>query len=183
MRVGEARSMPSDDFDPSIPLDTTSRIERFARALLERANRRQTWIVYLDTERRPLPVLMPFESLPADPEQYFETARGTLQYPTVLATFAAECALEVGGESVLVVWERPSDEHLSQSEIDWVLALDTHFALAGLPVVAQLLCHNDGVRIIRQEELEADEVLAALQAYAAFASLHERQPSSACATE
>lgn len=152
---------------PRIVLQTDSDVLRFAKEILPRAGRRETWLVFLDRERVVLPIMMPIEDLPSDPHEFVELPTGAEMFPTTLARVAEGVAELADAEAAVIIWERCDDDKLSQLEIDSVLALDESFALVGVPIVAQLLCHSDGIRLIEPYELEPDAVLEALQAYQA----------------
>lgn len=157
--------MSESTLSPHVTLTTETAILRWLEAFLKSANRHQLWVFLLDEASKPLPVVVPID-LPADLLQYVETPEGVVRFPGQIASLFAEISDDLGAAGAILVWERFGDDSLSQSEIDGVLALDEAFALVGLPVISQLLCHSAGLRLITHEELEPDEVLAALQAYA-----------------
>lgn len=150
-------------------LATEHAILRWLQPFLVHANKRELWVFLLDEARKPLPIIVPIEQLPDDLLRYVETPAGVVQFPCHVARLFAEVADDLGAAAAIIVWERLGDDALSQSEIDGIVALDAAFAHVGLPISTQVLCHSGGLRLITPEELEPDEVLRALQAYAAQA--------------
>lgn len=124
-------------FDPAEPLDTDDDVLRFAEEVIgaDGGRGRTAWVLLLDEDRRPLPAIIPIEGVPADPD------------PEDVARFAesmGEVLRACGGEAAVVVWERPGSGAIRMQEADWAAGL----AASGLPLRAQLLATDEGVRLL-----------------------------------
>lgn len=123
-------------FEPLIPLLTDSDLVAMATEMVGPALRRQTWLFVLDDEHRVLPVVIPIDGIPVDPD------------PDHIATLAVRLAELVDGlpdaERLVLVWERPGTPVARMQEVDWMLGL----AASGAPIRAQLLASDDGIRVV-----------------------------------
>lgn len=120
--------------DSDFPWDTDRAVLDAVRLLIESALRRQTWLFLLDDHDRST-VCVALEDMPVDPDpEDVERFAGMLR----------QLLDEAEASSVVVVWERPGGPDLAMQEADWAAAL----AAAGVPVRAQLLAHDDGVRLL-----------------------------------
>lgn len=134
------------------PLDTDAQILDHAGSLLSTAIRRQTWLLFLDDDNLPVPLLIPIDGFPRVPGP-----EGALPFVSNLTREG----LGIDGLSMIVVWERPGGEALSNDEKAWVTGFADAFAelartdgLRNRPTLrAQLLLHDAGVRWISAGEL------------------------------
>lgn len=132
-----------EGIDARAPLLTDDAlVDRIAR-LIGRACRRQLWLLFLDERSVMLPTLMPNDELP---------------FP-----LGAEAAARVAGmlrqalagtpiESVILVWERAGGPIATADDTESAAALGWACADAGVPVRAQLISHDFGVRLLGAEE-------------------------------
>ncbi|MFD1720622.1 hypothetical protein [Amnibacterium endophyticum] len=120
--------------DRDTPWDTDRAVLDAAGTLLESALRRQTWLFPLDDEHRALAAVA-IDEMPVDPDPE-DVAR--------LSRMLGQLVDETGATAVVVAWERPGGAELRMQEADWVAAL----ASTDAPVRAQLLVHDEGVRLL-----------------------------------
>lgn len=125
------------------PLITdTDIIDRVAR-LIGRACRRQLWLLFLDERSVMLPTLMPCDDLPSplvgDVAERF-------------ACMLKQAAAGTPIESVILVWERPGGPIADETDRQSAAALAWACADEGVPVRAQLISHDFGVRGFGPEE-------------------------------
>ena len=119
----------------SDPLDTDETLVATLTDLLEGAIRRQCWILPLDDEQRPAGGIVILEDVPIDPDP---------EEVDHFASFVRRVLDETDSSSAVVVWERPGGPELRMLEADWAAAV----AGTDLPLRAQLVLHDDGVRIL-----------------------------------
>jgi hypothetical protein len=127
-----------------LPLVTDDDVERRVADQIGRANARQLWLLFLDELDLQLPLLIPVDGLPAQPdgdhsERVIETVRDLMD--------------EIGASSVVVVLERYGPTTLTAQDAAWVRFLRAGFAAAGVTLRAQLLSHRTGVRWIADDEV------------------------------
>lgn len=123
-------------FDPLLPIRTDADLIGMADDVVGLAIRRQTWVLLLDDEHRPVPLVVPMDGVPVDPDP--EHVAKLADRVRLLVETMPEAA------SAVLVWERPGSAALRMPEADWIAALDATDA----PIRAQLLSSDDGVRLI-----------------------------------
>jgi hypothetical protein len=94
----------------------------------------QLWLLPLDADGVPLRLVIPIEDVPLDPEVMPR-----------LGTRVGEMAAVGGWASLVLVWERPGAAWLSPREEEVV---EGFRAAVGLPLRAEFLSHDTGVRRI-----------------------------------
>jgi hypothetical protein len=125
------------------PLTTdTDIIDRVAH-LVGRACRQQLWLLFLDERSVMLPTLMPCDDLPS-PLAGDDAGR--------LAGVLKQAIVGTPIESVILVWERPGGPIASETDRQSAAALAWACADEGVPVRAQLISHDFGVRGFGPEE-------------------------------
>lgn len=124
-----------------IPLSTDALIQQRATALIGRAIRRQLWVMFLDENEVQLPVLMPIEGIPTEPEEGDRLSRAL-----------RELVDGVGAHSVILVLERYGGQELTASDIAWARALHDAAVAADIRLCAILLSHHRGVRWVAQDD-------------------------------
>jgi hypothetical protein len=128
-----------------IPLTNDDELHRRVVDLLERAFRRQLWLMFLDEEDCPLPFLMPTD-VARRPEKR-DTRR--------LSRFLREAAWMVEASSMVAILERPGSDELGPDDMRWFRVLQRSARAAQVPLRAHLLCHANGVRLVHAEEVSA----------------------------
>lgn len=119
------------------PLLSDADIEERVDALIGPACRRQWWMLFLDENHCQTPLVMPMADYPSTPNG---GAAGTL------AERIAEILQMTSATQVIFVWERLGNRNVSHHDRSWARALGASCAAIGVPVRAQLISHDDGVR-------------------------------------
>ena len=141
-QAGVMTHTPHYDELGDIALLTDSQITERVGALLEKALRRQVWIMFLDDASRQLPVLMP-SYVPRRPNPA-DACR--------LADFFRELGDELEAATIVVTFERPGQGTLNDRDRAWLAMLREGCLLAGMSFRGPLLCHSDGVRWVPLDE-------------------------------
>ncbi|SDZ04212.1 hypothetical protein [Herbiconiux ginsengi] len=118
------------------PLRSDADLIELVSALIGEAGRRQLWLMFIDGENRPLPLIVPCAGFPDDPP------------PDELATFGAracEIAGLVGASAIVLTWERPGGPALDDAERRMVAAIVAGITGGGVAVRGSFLSHSDGV--------------------------------------
>lgn len=131
------------------PISTDHDIQRRVADLLQRAIRRQWWTLYLDADDVQRPVLMPMAGYPERPD---ETCGDEGTAADVLANRLASIVASIAAAKVIFVWERPGSDELTPADRAWAGALGAACRSAGVPVRAQLILHDGGVRWIAPDD-------------------------------
>ena len=131
------------EFTPDHPLADDDALLAFARFVHGdvRPRRRTLWSVLLDGERRPLPVIVPVDLVPDEPEVLAVNDLGQVWHDIL------------GGEpgaSVLVMLERPGAATASITDHAWFVALRDTAARHGLALAAFFLATADDVARLDQ---------------------------------
>ncbi|HWU45825.1 MAG TPA: hypothetical protein VN133_03595 [Humibacter sp.] len=126
-----------------LPLTSDEEILDRVAELLERANQRQVWMLFLDDHDVQLPLLIPISDYP--------TAPNGDEAPAFAATIAA-ASREIGAVGVVLIWERYAGPAATASDRAWAAAMTEACPRAGVKVRAQLLCHRSGVRLLDAAE-------------------------------
>jgi hypothetical protein len=111
-------------------------------ALLQRAVRRQLWLMFLDEESRQLPVIMP-SYVPRSPSE---------GHRAHFASFVGILTEDVEADSAVIVYERRGSDELRAADRRWLRFIATACAEAAVPLRGPLLLHDDGVRWIAPED-------------------------------
>lgn len=147
-----AAADPVDAIDPAAPLHTDDDITHRVGLLIGRACRRQLWLLFLDERAVMLPTLMPNDELPVPLDD---------ELAGRLAAMLQQAIAGTPIESVILVWERPGGPVASTTDRESAAALAWACADVGVPVRAQLISHNYGVRLFSPEEFSPVVDLAA----------------------
>jgi hypothetical protein len=98
--------------------------------------RTQVWLLYLDDECRPLPLVMPFEGgLDRSADAEIEA----------LSDLSHEVARHIGAAQVVIVWEREGQPRMTIGERSVIDRLAGCFPRGQTRLRAQFLCHSGGV--------------------------------------
>jgi hypothetical protein len=125
------------------PLTTDSQIERRVESLIGRAQNRQIWLLFLDSNLVQSPLVLPVSDIPVAPpgddlDNWSELLRGTTQ--------AVDCS------DVIVVIERYAAERLTDADRAWARTLRDGCRVAGVTLRAVVLSHRNGVRLLADED-------------------------------
>lgn len=135
---------PHEPRDPRLPTDEGLRSH--LEFLLQRANLRQLWLIFLGDDRIVGP-LMPSTSLPPDPDELHETEDlGALPFPEVLSHRLPSLVDAVGADAMVFVWERPGGEGVGREDGRWARGMADGCRARGIRIRAQFLLHDGGLR-------------------------------------
>lgn len=123
------------------PLTSDALIEKRVGDLIGRANRRQLWVLFLDSEDVQCPVIIPIDGLPSNPPG------GGGPGPAI-----RRAVDELEATSVILVWERYADAELGSADRAWIRALHESCAESEVRVRAVLLSHRSGVRWVAPDD-------------------------------
>jgi hypothetical protein len=115
--------LPHYDNVRDTPLPTDRELVPLLQNLLERANRRQAWVMLLDQESRPLPDVIP-TGLPEEPEP--DDVVGVRDFLTCIA-------LDFDRATLVVTLERPGPAELMDRDRRWLRVLREGCVSAGFP--------------------------------------------------
>ena len=129
----------SSDINPDQALADDAAMLAFARFLHDgvRPRRRTLWFVMLDRERRPLPVIVPIDHVPDEPEVLMVSNLGQAWH---------EILQDEPGSSVVLMLERPGPAAASFDDLAWRVALRSAAEEHGITLAAFFLATADGVR-------------------------------------
>ncbi|MEV0891488.1 hypothetical protein [Promicromonospora sp. NPDC050262] len=128
----------SSEIIPDQPLVDDAALLAFANLLHGgiRPRRRTLWFALLDGARRPLPMVVPVDLVPDEPDALLTSNLGRAWH---------EILRGEPGASVLLVLERPGSPYASPEDHAWHAALRSAAAEHGLTVAAFFLATADGV--------------------------------------
>ncbi len=128
------------------------RLERF----LDGAIRRQLLITFLDPDDRETGIIIPIDDYPLRPDAPESTEDlGEITAATLFASRFAALARELGFARAVLVWERRGGPAVREAERAWGEAFARALGEQGIPMGAQLLLHDRGLRLIEPSELLA----------------------------
>ena len=110
--------------------------------LIQHSIRRQIWLMFLDEEKRQLPLLMP-SYVPRRPEA------GALG---PFGEFLAGLFDEVDAASMVIIYERVGSDTLSDPDREWFRLIKAACLAERIPLHGPLLAHDGGVRWIAPED-------------------------------
>ena len=90
----------------AMALETDDEIVARVRELVRNAIRHQVWLMFLNAERRQLPVIMPTDVPPAPDEDD----------PSRIGAFIRELAAELEASTVVVTYERVGGDQLTDAD-------------------------------------------------------------------
>jgi hypothetical protein len=141
--------MPNDDLLDRLSrtgVTTDADVRDLVLGLLDRAIRRQCWLVFLGAHGLPVQLLVPIADLPYEPD----IGDGDL-----LANFAAKALESVDAAQVILAWERPGARSMYPVDWAWAHEVEGAFASAGITLRGQVLVHRDGAELLELDVPEA----------------------------
>jgi hypothetical protein len=134
-------------------LDRDDDLRDLLHVLLRRANLRQMWLLFIDEHGRLGDPLMPMDDYPEDPHEDVEVDDlGRVDQAHLLMHRSGMLLEATGNASVVLVWERVGPSTLDDDDRAWAGAMADAAASLGVPLRAQFLLHNRGIR-----QLHADD--------------------------
>ncbi|QKJ18732.1 hypothetical protein [Microbacterium hominis] len=143
--------MTDIDFDVRFhePLRTDDQLRLALEDLLQCANLPQLWFIFLDEDQHLVGPFMPGDGYPDDPAQPVDTDDlGTVPSAEVMAVRVGMIAELVGAAHAVLVWERPGPDRLTEGVRAWVRAVAAACLAREVSLRAQLLLHDDGLRML-----------------------------------
>jgi hypothetical protein len=134
---------PSYDETALSPLHTDAEIETRVSHLIGRANMRQLWVLFLAGDAVQLPLIVPVDGVPTEPDS---------EQTGYLMAKVRDTMDDVGAVSVVLVWERYGASELTAQDAAWVRALASACLDTRVPLRAMLLSHRTGVRWIAPDD-------------------------------
>ncbi|GAA4480710.1 hypothetical protein [Microbacterium panaciterrae] len=123
--------------------------------LLQRANQRQLWLLFIDGRGRIGEPLMPMADYPEDPHEVVTTEDlGEVSHSQLLSQRIGMLRTLTDNAAVVLVWERVGGEAVDDDVRIWARAMKRQAGLLEIPLRGQFLLHTHGVR-----QLHADDWL------------------------
>ena len=117
----------------------------FLQSMLEGSFRRQVWVMMLDDEARPLPVLIPMDvQAEPDPDEMVS-----------FADFFSCTALAAGQATLVVTFERPGPMHVVDRDRRWLQLLHDACVYAGFRFRGPFLLVGNTVMSLPVESYES----------------------------
>lgn len=136
--------------------DRDDDLQDAVRQLLRNAIRRQMWLLFLDDQRRLGDLIMPMDDYPHDPDGMVTTEDlGTIPCSRLLMQRCEMVREASESGAVVLVWERPGPRALDVATRRWACAMAVDAHELDVPLRAQFLLHDDGIR-----QLHPDDYLA-----------------------
>jgi len=130
----------------NLPLPTDSELLPHLQLMLEGAFRRQLWVMFLDQELKPVPLLMPTDlPVEADPEDI-----------AGVGDMLNCMGLDVPGSTLVLTFERPGPAELTQRDRRWLRLIREAAFESGFPFRGPYLLLGSTV-----QQVPPDEYLAA----------------------
>ena len=134
-------------------LDRDDDLRDLLHVLLRRATLRQMWLLFIDEHGRLGDPLMPMDDYPEDPHEDVEVDDlGRVDQAHLLMHRSGMLLEATGNASVVLVWERVGPSTLDDDDRAWAGAMADAAVSLGVPLRAQFLLHNRGIR-----QLHADD--------------------------
>ena len=131
----------------NVPLTTDAQLIPHLQALLEGAFRRQVWVMLLDRESRPLPIVAPTD-VPAEPDP--EDVLGVSDFFRCLA-------LDFPGSTLVITFERPGPAQLAPRDRRWLRLLHEAAIASEFPFRGPYLLLGSSVRQVPPDDYLAAE--------------------------
>lgn len=135
------------------PLRNDDELRELIELLLQRANQRQLWLMFIDDRGCLGEPIMPMADYPDDPEQLTHVDDlGTVSHAQVLMHRAGLFCEVTENVALILVWERPGSRSVRTEDRLWARAMHRQAAALGAPLRAQFLLHDHGVRQLRPDD-------------------------------
>lgn len=135
-------------------LTTDDELHAGLELLLPSASERQVWLLFLDEDDRLMSPLMPLGDFPENPDDVVTSDDlGTVPHALAIVHRADAIRVMLGGERIVLVWEREGVRRLDESGRRWAAESTRHATEQDIPLRAQFLLHSRGMRQIHQDDL------------------------------
>ncbi|UYO97514.1 hypothetical protein OED01_01920 [Microbacterium sp. M28] len=134
-------------------VDHDDNLRDLLQVLLRHATRRQMWLMFIDDHGRLGDPIMPMDDVPADPhEEVVVDDLGLVDQAHVLMHRSGLLLELTGNASVVLVWERIGSSVLDDDDRAWASAMADEAASLQVPLRAQFLLHNRGIRQLHPDD-------------------------------
>ncbi|HWV49340.1 MAG TPA: hypothetical protein VN035_07780 [Microbacterium sp.] len=134
-------------------LDRDDDLRDLLHVLLRQANLRQMWLLFIDEHGRLGDPLMPMNDYPDDPHEEVEVDDlGAVDQAHLLMHRSGLLREATGNASLVLVWERVGPSTLDDDDRAWASAMADAAVSLGVPLRAQFLLHNRGIRQIHADD-------------------------------
>lgn len=134
-------------------LDHDDDLRDLLQVLLRQANLRQMWLMFIDEHGRLGDPLMPMDDYPEDPHEEVEVDDlGRVDQAHLLMHRSGMLREATGNASVVLVWERVGPSTLDEDDRAWASAMADAASSLGVPLRAQFLLHNRGIRQLHPDD-------------------------------
>lgn len=134
-------------------LSTDDDLRDMLQFILEGAERRQLWVLFIDDERRLARPILPMDDYPPDP---LETVRvedlGEVAHSHLMMHRIGVLREVTDNAAVVLVWERRGSDWLGAEERAWARAMAEQARDLDIPLRAQFVLHDGGVRQIHPDD-------------------------------
>lgn len=125
-----------------IPHRTDTDLLELVGSLVGVAIRRQIWLMFLDANDCPMPLIVPYADLDLDPSED-EIAK--------YAALACGIARTAGAGSIVLTWERPGGVVLDEAELQMLRAIAAGISGEEILLRALFLSHSHGVVAVAEK--------------------------------
>lgn len=134
-------------------LDRDDDLRDVLELLLQRANQRQMWLMFIDDRGCLGDPFMPMSDYPMDPNEVVELDDlGAVTNAYLLMNRAGLILEATGNAGVVLAWERRGPSAVADIDRSWARAMAEAAAEMEIPLRAQFVVHSRGVR-----QLHADD--------------------------
>lgn len=134
-------------------LDRDDDLRDVVELLLQRANRRQMWLMFMDERGCLGGPLMPMKDYPDDPHNEVDIDDlGTVTEAHVLMHRAGMLREMTGNASIVLAWERVGTEVIGEDDRAWASAMAEASQVLDVPLRAQFIVHTRGVRQLHPDD-------------------------------
>lgn len=135
------------------PLRNDEELRELIEILLQRANQRQLWVMFIDDRGCLGEPIMPMADYPHHPDELTQVDDlGTVSHAHVLMHRAAVFCEVTGNVSLVLVWERGGSRSVRAEDRLWAGAMHRQAGTLGAPLRAQFVLHDHGVRQLRPDD-------------------------------
>lgn len=139
------------------PLESTEELRALIQTLLDRANRRQMWLMFMDDRGCLGDPLMPMDDYPDDPTEITSTDDlGEVDQATLLMHRMSMLREMTGNVAIVLVWERLGSSVIGVEDREWAKAMRVAAAALDVPLHAQFVLHSRGVRQLQIDDIGRD---------------------------
>ncbi|MDT0158148.1 hypothetical protein Q9R19_10980 [Microbacterium sp. ARD32] len=134
-------------------LHTDDQLRDLIQLLLQRANQRQLWLLFIDERGCLGDPLMPMADYPSDP---LATVRvddlGEVTESHLLIHRMGSLLKMTGNTGIVLVWEHPGRDAVRKADRAWARAMAEQAADLGIPLRAQFTLYGRGVRQLHPDD-------------------------------